>query len=274
MSVKVWYVTGCSNGIGKSLVQELLKSGAKVAGTSRSKQSLIEVFGEDNQNFLALEVDLTNDASVHQSILATTNKFGTIDVLVNNAGFGQVGSVEDLTDNDLQKNFEINFFAPLRLIRHVAPLMRAKKSGHIINVSSMGALVPYPCFSSYCATKSALNTATETLAIELKPFGVKAFSINPGAFKSDFFNPTKMQMPDFESSVYKEQYNKAFVENLCMFNVGDPIRLAHVFIKVVDHQGELPVHIYVGEDAHTTVRVKAQHIINDLDVWSHLTRFN
>ncbi|GAM17945.1 hypothetical protein SAMD00019534_011200, partial [Acytostelium subglobosum LB1] len=274
MSGKVWYVTGCSNGIGKSLVQTLLASGAKVAGTSRSRKSLVDVFGEDNENFLPLEVDLTSDASVLKSIVATTDKFGTIDVLVNNAGYGAVGTIEDLSNSDIQKNFEINFFAPLRVIRHVAPLMRAKKSGFIINVSSMVALVPYPVFSSYTTTKSALNMASETLTAELKPFGVRVVAINPGTFKTDFMNPNKLEVPNYQNSVYKDQYVQAVevpAQNLDTFLVGDPDKLAQVFIKVVEHQGELPAHLYVGQDAHIAIRAKAEQIIKDLDNWGHLT---
>ncbi|GAM25017.1 hypothetical protein SAMD00019534_081920, partial [Acytostelium subglobosum LB1] len=273
MADKVWYVTGCSNGIGKALVQLLLTSGARVAGTSRNKQSLDDVFGVDNQNFLALEVDLTSEASIQQSITATTAKFGTIDVLVNNAGYGQVGAVEDLTDSDIQKNFEINFYAPLRVIRLVAPLMRAQHSGYIMNVSSMGALVYFPAMASYCATKSALNMATDALCQELKPFGVKVLTINPGAFKSDFLNSSKIQVANPENTVYKELmagFDMAVQNPEAVLN-GDTSKLANVFLKVVEYQGELPVHVYVGADAHAAINAKAQQITKDLEAWGHLT---
>ncbi|GAM18387.1 hypothetical protein SAMD00019534_015620 [Acytostelium subglobosum LB1] len=278
MSGKVWFITGCSSGIGRTLAEVLLAtSGARVACTSRSLQSIADVAGANDQNFLALEVDLASEASVQLAITSATAKFGTIDVLVNNAGYGQVGAVEDLSDEELKKNYEINFFAPLRVIRLVAPLMRAQKSGYIINVSSMGALVSYQCFSSYCSTKSALNMATEALASELKPFGVKALSINPGCFKTDFFSANKIQVPsNINDSVYNEQYQKTFFEptkNLDALLIGDPTKLANLFIEVVEHQGDLPVHIYVGTDAHALVRAKAEQILKDLDTWAPRTNF-
>src|SRR3954465_11275320 len=173
MSNKVWFVTGASKGLGLPLAKRLLAAGYKVAATSRTADALIKAVGSDHaDNFLPLEVSLTDEHSVKQGIAATLKKFGTIDVVVNNAGYGQVGTLEELTDEESRKNYDINVFGSLNVIRNVMPQFREKGTGRIYNISSVGGFNGnFAGWGIYCSSKFAVAGFTESLAAEVKEFG-------------------------------------------------------------------------------------------------------
>src|SRR5688572_2933290 len=164
---KVWFVTGASKGLGLTLVKKLLSEGYQVAATSRNVESLNKAVANDTSNFLPLQVELLNEVSVAKAIESTIKTFGGIDVLVNNAGFGQLGTLEEMSDAEARQNFDINVFGSLNIIRNVMPHFRAKKAGHVINISSIaGLLGAFPGWGVYAATKFAVVGLTEALSVE------------------------------------------------------------------------------------------------------------
>ncbi|HMF73028.1 MAG TPA: SDR family oxidoreductase, partial [Flavitalea sp.] len=180
MKNKVWFITGASKGLGLSLVKKLLQKGYRVAATSRNVKELQrEVDGTPDQ-FLALNVDLTNESSVKAAIDETVQHFGNIDVVVNNAGYGIVGSLEELSDEEARENFNINVFGSLNVIRKSMPYLRSQGSGHIFNISSIGGFNGvFPGFGLYTASKFAVHGFSESLVAEVKPFGVKVTIVSP-----------------------------------------------------------------------------------------------
>ena len=171
MKNKIWFVTGASKGLGLALVKKLLSSGYRVAATSRNVKDLQHAVNAGREVFLPLSVDLKSENSVENAIKETVSHFGSIDVVVNNAGYGLVGSLEELTDEEVRQNFDVNVFGVLNVIRKVLPYMRKQKSGHILNIASIdGFTGTFPGFGSYIATKFAMHGFSESLAAEVKPF--------------------------------------------------------------------------------------------------------
>jgi len=165
---RTWFITGASKGVGQKLVHHLLEQGHRVAATSRTAASLTEAFGQASDDFLPLEVDLTSEQSIRQAIEKSVQTFGAIDVVVNNAGYAQQGTVEALSEGELRQNFEVNFFAPVAVLRHALPHLRRQRSGHIINISSIvGYQGGYAGWGSYVSSKFALAGLTESLAAEV-----------------------------------------------------------------------------------------------------------
>ena len=191
---KVWLVTGASKGLGLSLVQKLLNQNFKVIATSRNVESLISVIGNESENFLPIQLDFTSDPEVKLSIIKSIEYFGKIDFVVNNAGYGQIGTLEELSDAEVKENFNINVFGSINIIRNIMPYMRNQKSGHIFNIASIGGYFgAFAGWGVYCATKFAVVGFTEALAEEVKDFGIKATVVYPGYFKTDFLNKNSIK---------------------------------------------------------------------------------
>jgi NAD(P)-dependent dehydrogenase (short-subunit alcohol dehydrogenase family) len=200
---KVWFVTGASKGLGLTLVKKLLNEGYSVAATSRNVSELQKVISAENSDFLPLEVDLVNENSVSEAISKTVDKFGKLDVIVNNAGYGQLGTLEELTDKESRQNFDTNVFGSLNIIRKSMPYLRAQKNGLVINIASIGGLSgDFPGWGIYCATKFAVVGFTEALAAEAKEFGVNATVVYPGYFRTDFLTGGSLRTPENEIDAY------------------------------------------------------------------------
>lgn len=235
MSKKVWLVTGCSKGLGKALVEELIAQGYPVAGTSRSKESLEKSIGAESDLFLPLSMNVKEEADVKKAIAQATEKFGRIDVVVNNAGFTHLATIEEMSDADAREEFDINVFGTLNVIRGALPQMRAQGSGHIFNVSSLGAYNVGPLSGIYCATKHAVKAISETLAQEVKAFGIHVTDVKPGFMKTEFFGSShKTTAP--EGSPYKHLYdeNMKFYMGQNGNQTGDPKKAAKLYIKVAE----------------------------------------
>ena len=232
---KVWIVTGCSKGLGKALVQELLAQGYPVAGTSRSRESLEKMLGAESESFLPLAMNVKDEADVKQAVSRVLEKFGRIDVVVNNAGFTHLATVEEMSDADVREEFDINVFGMLNVVRSVLPVMRTQKSGHIFNVSSLGAYNVGPLSGIYCATKHAVKAISETLAQEVKAFGIHVTDVKPGFMRTEFFGSFyKTTAP--EGSPYKPLYdeNMAFYMGQNGNQAGDPQKAAKLYIEVAE----------------------------------------
>ncbi|RVU02859.1 SDR family NAD(P)-dependent oxidoreductase [Mucilaginibacter limnophilus] len=268
---KTWFVTGASKGLGLSLVKQLLQKGYNVAATSRNQADLLAAVGE-HESFLPLAVNIKAEDSVTDAINQTLIKFGKIDVVVNNAGYGLTGSLEELSDAEARENFDVNVFGSLNVIRGVMPHLRAQQSGHIFNISSIGGFTGnFPGFGIYCATKFAVQGFTESLAAEAKSFGIKATIVSPGYFRTNFLMPDSLSTPKNEIAEYKEvrEVQAAHQNDINGNQAGDPEKAAEVMIKVAEAP-EAPVHLFLGADAYALADQKIEYVKADMNTWREL----
>ncbi|MET1055811.1 MAG: SDR family NAD(P)-dependent oxidoreductase [Pedobacter sp.] len=267
---KVWYITGASKGMGLSVVKELLSKGHQVAATSRTIASFKEL-RETGDRFLPLEVDLKNEASISASIAQTVGKFGRLDVIVNNAGYGLGGALEELSAEEINENFEVNFFAVVRVVQQALPYMRSQRSGHIINISSIAGFAPGMGWSMYCAAKFAVSGLTEALANDLKPLGIYVTNVMPGWFRTNFAKPDSIaynqnQIKDY---LYLRDYHEK-MSNMDGAQLGDPDKIADVFLKLVDSL-EPAVNLFLGSDAFNRAKAKIEQLRMEMDNWKEVS---
>lgn len=269
---KVWFVTGASKGLGLTLVKKLLEEGYKVAATSRNLKALIAEVGEQTTNFLPLQVDLVNEPSVQKAIAETMQRFDAIDVVVNNAGYGQIGTLEELSDKEARQNFDINVFGSLNVIRNVMPHLREQQSGAIFNISSIGGFAGnFPGWGIYCATKFAVAGFTESLAAEAKAFGISATVVYPGYFRTGFLTQESMGSPANPIDAYEDaRASQAMHENDINGNqMGDPEKAAAVLIEIAESANP-PLHLFLGQDAYDFAKVKIEAVQKDMSVMEEL----
>ncbi|HWV73556.1 MAG TPA: SDR family NAD(P)-dependent oxidoreductase [Pseudosphingobacterium sp.] len=262
---KVWFVTGASKGLGLSLVKRLLNEGYKVAATSRTVESL-EKEVEASANFLPLEVDVVDEKSVSNAIAKTLKTFGGIDVVVNNAGYGQLGTLEELSDKEASQNFGTNVFGLLNVIRNVMPHFRDKKSGYIINISSIaGFLGSFPGWGIYNATKFAVAGLTEALSAETKSLGINATIVYPGYFRTNFLLKGSLRVAENPIEDYKEarELERVHLEDIPGNQVGDPEKAALAFVQLAERENP-PLHFFMGSDSFNLANNKIQILQKEL----------
>ena len=270
---KIWFVTGASKGLGLTLVQKLLASGNKVAATSRSLEDLQKAVGNDSPQFLPLATNLKSEASVQEAIEKTVAHFGRIDVVVNNAGYGLLGSVEELSDSEVRDNFEVNVFGVFTVIRKAMPYLRAQRSGHILNISSIGGFMGgFPGFGAYCATKFAVNGLSESLAEEVRAFGVHVTIVEPGYFRTNFLTDSSIGLPKIQIEDYKEvrDSQNAHQNEINGKQPGDPEKAADAMIRIVS-EANPPMNLFLGSDAFAIANGKIAAVQKELADWQDLT---
>ncbi len=263
---KVWFVTGASKGLGLALVKKLLSQGYRVAATSRKVDELAKAVDTDSENFLPLALNLLDEADVQKAVTAAVAHFGNIDVVVNNAGYGMLGSLEELTDAEARANFDVNVFGSLNVIRQVMPQLRRQQAGHIFNISSIGGFSGgFAGFGIYCATKFAVHGFTESLAAEVKPFGIHATLVMPGYFRTNFLEGGSLSTPAHEMSEYKNvrETQAAHQQSINNNQPGDPDKAADVLIAVAQ-QAEPPIHLFLGADAYEVAKQKIALVQQDM----------
>ncbi len=269
---KTWFITGASKGLGLEFVKQLLGKGDNVAATSRNKVELEKAAGR-HENFLPLEMDLINEESVAAAMNAVISKFGQLDVVVNNAGYGLLGAIEELSDTEARQNFEVNVFGSLNVIRQALPHMRSQKRGHIINISSIGGVVGnFPGFGIYCATKFAVNGFTEALAVEAKPFGINTTIVMPGYFRTNFLDSGSLVVPKNPIEAYESARasQNAHQNDINGNQAGDPVKGVAAIIKTVDTP-EPPLYLFLGSDAVSMAEAKIATLEKEIDSWRSIS---
>jgi len=259
--------------LGLALVKKLLEKNYRVAATTRNVQSLISEIGEASEQFLPLEVNLGNNEDVQSAIAKSVDYFGQVDVIVNNAGYGLIGTLEELSDKEARANFDINVFGTLNVIRNAMPYLRQQKSGHIFNISSIGGYSGnFPGWGIYCATKFAVAGLTESLAEEIKDFGVKATVVYPGYFRTDFLSKDSVKtpenaIPEYETARSSEQ---SHLDEINGNQPNDPEKGAEALIAISEEQNP-PVHFLLGSGASEFLDNKIATIKGDAGKWENLT---
>ncbi|WP_160139990.1 SDR family oxidoreductase [Chryseobacterium sp. c4a] len=267
---KTWYITGASKGMGLSLVKKLLEKGHKVAATSRTADTF-EKLNIENENFLPLEVDLKDEESIARSIERTIEKFGKLDVVVNNAGYGLGGAIEELSTEEIENNFQINFFAVVRVIQKALPYLRNQRSGHIINISSIAGFAPGLGWSIYSAAKFAVTGLSEALANDLEPLGINVTAVLPGWFRTHFAKQDSITFSQNQIEAY--QFLRIAHQKMNEIDgsqPGDPDQLADVFIKLTA-DAYPPALLFLGSDAFERAENKIARMADQLKQWKYLS---
>lgn len=266
-----WLITGCSTGFGREIARAALAEGHSVVVTARRAESVADLAGEFGDRALALALDVTDPAQIAAAVTAAGEAFGGIDVLVNNAGHGYLSAVEEGEDVEVRKLFDVNYFGAVDMIKAVLPAMRARGSGHIVNISSMTGLVANPPNAYYSSTKFALEAVTEALATEVRPLGIKVTAIEPGAFRTDWATRSMKEsgtpIADYADVAARKDLIKQFAEHL----PGDPRKVADAVLMVTGLE-EPPLRLLLGRDVLKAMRDKIAAMTASIDEWESVTK--
>ena len=264
----VWFITGCSSGLGRALALRALARGHRVVATARQPETLADLVAGHPARCRAFELDVTSPDQVRAVVAEAASAFGRLDVVVNNAGYGLVGALEELGDEQIARNFETNFFGALRVIRAALPILRAQGSGHIVNISAAAVISNYAGFSIYGATKWALEGASEALAAEVRPLGLKVLLVQPGPFRTDFLTRS-LEKADRVMADYVPTSGKfaLYLENMEGKQPGDPEKAADAIIAAV-LSDRPPLRLVLGKYATDKSRKKFATAQRELDAWS------
>lgn len=270
---KTWLITGCSEGgIGAGIAKAVLSRGYNAVVTARSLDKVREIVKDYPDTALAVALDVTSSESIAAAIAAAKGKFEQIDVLVNNAGYCYRSSVEEASREGVDRMYETNFFGPVALIQAVLPDMRARRSGAIVNVSSIGAVRTGAASSYYASTKAALELMSEGLAAELKPLGIQVMIVEPGAFRTHFYDSSlkgaDMSIDDYADTAWKRSPQNAVNQRN---QPGDPDKAGDVLIDVLE-SGNPPQRLLLGSDAVKIVRAALEARLDELEKWADVSR--
>lgn len=261
-----WFVTGASRGLGLDLVTQLLERGDMVAATTRSAARMTDALsGVDTSRLLVLEVDLEDETQVAEAVAATKDRFGGLDVVVNNAGYGFLAAIEEVTDREAREMFDVQIFGVWNVLRAVLPDFRAQRSGTIINVSSILGLTSFPGWGLYCAGKFALEGMTESLAAEVAEFGIQVHLIEPGYMRTDFLTSNSLGLPDQTVDAYPaiREMTRAH-QAMPGTQLGDPAKAASAIIAVARAQ-DAPLHQLLGSDSLQFAAMRVEALQAEID---------
>lgn len=261
MNRKNWLITGCSSGFGRAIAEAALAAGQHVVATARDVRSIADLERAGSCEVMAL--DITDADQVREVICAA----GALDVIVNNAGYGLIGAVEECSDEQIRRNVETNFFGPLHVVRAALPGMRGRKSGHIVNVSAAAAISNYAGFGIYGGAKAALELMSESLRLELAPLGIKVTLVQPGPFRTEFIarglEKAATQIDEYQASSGKFA---RFLESMNGRQPGDPAKAAAAIVQMV-LDGEAPLHLPLGKYVVKKMRDKAAALTREAEKW-------
>jgi NAD(P)-dependent dehydrogenase (short-subunit alcohol dehydrogenase family) len=268
--MRVWFITGASRGFGALIAEAALAAGDAVVATARDPATVTARLGT-HERLLATRLDVTSEAEAHEAAGQAVKKFGRIDILVNNAGFGLLGAIEEASAAETQRLFDTNVFGLLGVTRAVLPHMRRQRSGHVINVSSVGGYTGYPGWGVYGATKFAIEGISEALAAEVASLGIKVTVVEPGFFRTDFLDEsslarTAQQIDDYGDSVGKTRAHAADVNG---GQRGDPRKLAQAFMQLANAKNP-PLRLPLGSDTVERIEAKNAHVTTEIAAWRTL----
>jgi NAD(P)-dependent dehydrogenase (short-subunit alcohol dehydrogenase family) len=265
---KIWFISGASSGLGKELAKQVLAAGYPAAIGARNTEDVADIVAAYRDTALAVKLDVTKPDQILAAVQATKVKFGRIDVLVNNAGIGYFGSLEESEEEEVRRMFEINFFGLVRLTKEVLPLLRSQHSGHILNISSILGLVSYPALGFYSATKFAVDGYSESLSKEVAPLGIKVTIVAPSNIRTDWAGRSAKDAPntieDYKATAGAVQNR---IRGISGKQQGDPVRMSAAIIKVVESQNP-PLRLLLGNDSFNEANAKLVSAKLDYDAWA------
>ncbi len=271
-SPRTWLITGTSSGFGLAIAHAALAAGDQVVATARRPEALNALVDQAPDRVAAVRLDVTRREEVASAVDTALKRFGRIDVLVNNAGYGTVGAVEELDIEELITLHETMFLGPVRLTQAVLPGMRERGSGTIVQISSMGGQLAPAGFGAYCSAKFALEAMSEALAAEVAPLGIRVLIVEPGAFRTEFgaerMHRTRVIIDDYAPTAGA---TRAAVDQMDGSQPGDPDKVAAAILKAIAAP-EPPLRLALGDDAVNAIRAKHRQLRADLDNWVHLSR--
>ena len=268
---KVWLITGCSTGFGRALAKEVLAKGYNAAVAARNTDDVKDIIEAYPETAIAVKLDVTVPAEIVAAVGTTLEKFGQIDVLVNNAGIGYFAAIEESEDEQVRRMFEINVFGLTKMTQAILPVMRTQRSGHILNISSIGGLRSFPGVGFYNATKYAVDGFSEALSKEIAPLGIKVTIIAPSGFRTDWAGrsakDSTVKIDDYATTAGK---NAGDIRGYSGNQPGDPVRAAKAMITVVESENP-PLRLLLGAAALKGGRAKIEELKHDFDTWADIT---
>ena len=270
MMKKVWFITGCSTGLGRELALYAADQGDVVVGTLRSEDQKSAFDQERPGQTFGVIMDVTKPEQIPPAVNFALEQFGRIDVLVNNAGYGSLGPVEEVTESEMFRQFDVNVYGCVRMIQAVLPAMRAQRSGHILNITSIAGLNGFPGVGIYNGSKFALEGIGEALAAEVSHLGIHVTNIEPGPFRTDWagrsatFSSSKIE--DYQASAHK---NMESIQGVSGKQVGSPFKAAKAMFDVTQLE-QPPVHLPLGRAAYKRVRIKLDEFAKEVDQFEHI----
>ncbi|MGD8162277.1 oxidoreductase [Pantoea sp. FN0307] len=263
----VWFITGCSTGFGRELAKQAIERGFNVVVTARNVQKVADLVPGKEQQTLALALDVTDSANIDGAVKATLEKFGTIDVLVNNAGYGYQSSVEEGVEEEIRAQFDANVFGLFAMTRAVLPAMRKARRGHIINITSVAGLIGFPGSGYYAASKHAVEGWSDALAVEGEPLGIKVTCVEPGPFRTDWagrsLHQTENRIDDYAETAGVRMKNTAGYSGQ---QPGDPARAAAAMIAITEN-AHPPRHLVMGAFGFEAVTNKLRERLAQIEAW-------
>ena len=267
-----WFITGCSTGFGRELARVVVARGYRAAVRARDPKQVADLVAGHEDRTLALRLDVTDPAQVAEAVRRAEERFGGIDVLVNNAGIGYFAAVEESDEAEVRRMFEINFFGLARMTRAVLPGMRKRRSGHIINIASICGLAAIPSLGDYSATKFAVEGLSEVLALEVEPLGIRVTLVEPSGFRTQWAGGSAKDSSAREIADYDATAGAArrALRDLNGKQPGDPVRAANAIIQAVESPVP-PLHLLLGKDALRLARAKLDALRGAFDAWEKVT---
>lgn len=267
----VWFITGTSQGFGRELVRAALQRGDFVIATSRNPQKVSQEFPEMSDRLFAISLDFRSSEQISSIVQKAVERFGHVDVLINNAGHGLLGAVEEASDAEIAQVYEINVFGLIRLTRAILPYMRKQRSGTIVNISSIGGLVGLAGWGIYNSTKFAIEGLSEALALETAPLGIRVMIVEPGPFRTDFLGSSLTTaaklLPDYDQTAGKTR--KSAIERHGS-QPGDPALAADAIVKAATSKNP-PLHLLLGAFAYEKANAKLEELQNEFKAWHGVT---
>src|SRR3954468_4614031 len=268
---RVWLITGCSAGFGREIALAALAAGDRVLATARRPETLAQLQDRGGDRIRTAALDVTEPGQIHTAVKTALEEFGRIDVVVNNAGHGSVGAVEEMTMAELRALMEVMFFGAVAVTKAALPYLREQGGGTIVQISSMGGQVTMPGFGAYCAAKFALEGISEALAAEVAPFGVRVLIVEPGAFRTEFGGGRMHRSRTIDAYAVSTSGTREAVENMDGTQPGDPAKAAAAIVRAMGSE-DAPLHLALGADAVEAIRAQHESLAADLAAWEDVSR--